>query len=223
MPSNAHALVLRRAGMLLVAIGALDVAVVAYCIANEIAYSSSLNVFAVAAGVFLWRGNLLVASVVRWFSVFLLSAMTALVLAWPLVQPVELTLIELRLMAGSAVVSALAALGIVVLLFWLQRQLSGEAVLAAIRAAGRTVKPRWTACVAGGALVALLAAIIPRVMGGESGARAKAMAQAQLGADWQYHVSSLRVSKTSQETRVRASVKAWNDREVRLVSLEWRE
>jgi hypothetical protein len=47
--------VVRRVGAVLIVLGLLDIGLAMYCIANEIAYSSSLNIFAVIAGVFLRR------------------------------------------------------------------------------------------------------------------------------------------------------------------------
>ena len=76
---------------------------------------------------------------------------------------------------------------------------------------------------AGLALVALLAVVVPLALSGESGSKAKAVAQGQLGAGYKYHVSSLSVSTTSRGTSVSARVTAWNDKEVRIVPVEWSE
>lgn len=63
-----HRAVLKRVGLVLVAVGLADVAVMIYCIATRQSYSSSINVFAVAAGVFLIRGSLAAAHWVACFS-----------------------------------------------------------------------------------------------------------------------------------------------------------
>ena len=47
--------------MVLVVVGLLDIGVLIYCIANGISYSSSQNIFAVIAGLFLLRGSLVAA------------------------------------------------------------------------------------------------------------------------------------------------------------------
>lgn len=47
-----HLPILRRVGWALVIVGVLDVGLMIYCIISGVAYSSSLNVFAVVAGAF---------------------------------------------------------------------------------------------------------------------------------------------------------------------------
>jgi hypothetical protein len=76
--------ILRNVGWALLWLGVVDVGVMIYCIANNIGYSSSFNIFAIIAGVFLIRGSLKAARLVAWFSAFLLSAFAgiALVMCW---------------------------------------------------------------------------------------------------------------------------------------------
>jgi len=45
--------ILRNVGWALLWLGVVDVGVMIYCIANNIGYSSSFNIFAIIAGVFL--------------------------------------------------------------------------------------------------------------------------------------------------------------------------
>jgi hypothetical protein len=69
MESRTHQAILRRVGGVLVAIGLVDIAWMIYCIVHGISYRSSLNLFAVIAGVLLLRGSLRTAANVRWFGV----------------------------------------------------------------------------------------------------------------------------------------------------------
>ena len=209
--------------MVLVAAGVLDIAVMAYCIVSGISYSSSLNVFAVVAGAFLVRGSLVAAGLVRWVSVFFLAALCALAVAWPVVQPLDLTLTQVRLSPSAAAVSALLLGAVACLFFWMQRQLGRPPVIVATKAAGKKVRSMRVPAAAGVALVVLLAAVLPFALSGESGAKAKAVAQGQLGAGYKYHVSSLSVSTTGRGISVSARVTAWNDSEVRVVPVEWSE
>lgn len=62
-----HLSVLRRTGLVLVAVGIVDIGLMIYAITSRVSYSSSLNIFAVIAGIFLVRGSLRAASVVRSF------------------------------------------------------------------------------------------------------------------------------------------------------------
>lgn len=223
MDPNAYISILRRTGMVLIAVGVVDIGAMVYCMVNAIAYSSSLNVFAVVAGVFLVRGSLAAAGLVRWFSVFLLAALGALVLAWPVLQPFDLTLTQVRVSPIASSLSALLVAAVIGLSVWVQRQLGRPPVLAATLAAGKTVRSMKFPAAAGLALVALLGIVVPVMLSGESGNKAKAIAQAQLGAGYKYHVSSMSVSSSSRGTSGSARVTAWNEREVRVVPVEWNE
>ena len=223
MEPSAHIPILRRAGVVLIVVGALDIAVMVYCIIRGVSYSSSLNVFAVVAGVFLVRGSLAAAGLVRWFSAFLLAGLCALALAWPVVQPFDLTLTQIRLDPTAAALSALVLVALGCLFLWLQRQLGRPPVLAAAEAAGKKVRSMRLPVAAGAGIVVLLAAALPFTLGGESAARAKAVAQEQLGTGFKYHVSSLSVASTGTGTAVSARVTAWNGNEVRVVPVEWSE
>lgn len=218
-----HIRTLRRTGMVLVAVGALDIAVMLYCIVNGISYSSSLNVFAVLAGVFLMRGSLVAAGLVRWISVFFLAALCTLTIAWPILQPIDLTLTQIRANPMSAALSALLLVTLTGFLFWLQGALGRPSVIVATETAGKKVRSMRRAAVAGVAVVVLVAAVLPVALGGEAGARAIALAQAQIGPGYNYHVSSLSISKTSRGTSVSAQVTAWNDGEVRAIPVQWSE
>jgi hypothetical protein len=223
MSPPAHVAILKRTGAVLAAIGAIDIAAMIYCISTGISYSSSFNIFALLAGIFLIRGNLLAATIVRWFSVFLLASFAAFALTWPLTQPWDLTLTQARLSPWQATASVVLLLAAICLLFWAQRSLGESPVLAAVVAAGRKVRDMRVPATLGVGLVVLLVVLMPLFLSGESGKRALSLAEAQLGKDFKYHVSSLRVTANSEGTFVSAVVTAWSQQEVRTVPLSWRE
>ena len=82
---------LRRAGKVLLVVGLLDIGVMIYCIVNDVSYASSFNIFAVIAGLLLIQGSLKAASVVRWFSLFMASALVSVAVVSPALQPLGLT------------------------------------------------------------------------------------------------------------------------------------
>lgn len=219
----AHIPILRRTGLVLVAVGLLDIAVMVYCIVNGLSYSSSLNIFAVIAGFFLLRGSLRAASIVRWFAVFLLACFLALLVAWPFMQPIDLTLTEVHLRPLSAAAAAGVTTMVFALLFWLFRELGRAPILEARAAAGRKVRDMRMPAAAGVGLVAALAASMVLLLGGESASKAREMAEQQLGSTYRYHVSSLKIAKNSQGTFVAGVVTAWKADEVRHVPVEWEE
>lgn len=223
MGPSPHASILKRTGTVLVAVGLLDIAVMIYCIVYRISYSSSFNVFAVVAGVFLLRGSLRAASIVRWVSAFMMAAFAALVLAWPLVQPIDLTLAQVRLNPLSTVTSLGLLVLVLALLAWLVRELGRPSMLEARAAAGRKLRDMRIPAALGVGLVAVLVVSLSLLLDGESATKAKSLAQQRLGAGYRYHVASMNVAKTSQGTFVRGVVTAWNEREIRNVPVSWEE
>ena len=128
--------ILRRAGLVLVAIGLIDIGWMIYCIVNGLSYSSSLNIFAVIAGVLLIRGGLKTAGIVRWLAIFFVSAFVALVVIFPFLQPIGLTLAEFRFNTGGVLVSVLFAMVLFALMYWVARELGREPIQAARESAG---------------------------------------------------------------------------------------
>jgi hypothetical protein len=223
METAGHSQILKRAGVVLLVVGLLDIGVMIYRIANNISYSSSFNVFAVIAGVFLLRGSLRAASVVRWLSMFMLAALLTLILAWPSVQPWALTVTEVRLSpwsAGGAIAFAALVLG---LLAWLYSQLGSAPLLAAQVAAGRPNRDMRIPAVVGVGLVVVLAVFLSVFLGGESASKAKSIAARQLGDGYRYHVSSLNIQMNNRGKFVSGVVIAWNDKEVKNVAVRWEE
>ena len=223
METPSHHAILKRTGIVLLGIGLLDIAFLVYCVANRESYSSSFNIVAVAAGIFLIRGSLRAASIVRWFSVFMLAAFVALVLAWPLLQPMALTLTHIRLSPVSALISLSFMAIILCLLYWLYRELGKAPVLQARASAGRMARDMRIPAAAGVAVVILLTFFLSFLLGGESAAKAKLMAAKELGAEYRYHVSSLNIVTNNQGKFVAGVVTAWNDKEIRNVPFRWEE
>ena len=223
MEPTLHLPILKRAGTVLIAVGLIDIAVMVYCIVNAVSYSSSFNIFAVIVGVFLVRGSLRTAANVRWFAVFMLSGFLALLIGWPFIQPMDLTLTELRLSPLAFLGSFSVAAAVLAMLFWLYRQLGLAPIQAAHVAAGRKIRDMRIPAVAGISIVVLLAGVMTVMGGGETASKAKSLAEQQLGAAYRYHVSSLNMYSNGHGTFVTAVVTAWNEGEVRNVSVKWEE
>ncbi|WP_049722560.1 hypothetical protein [Gilvimarinus polysaccharolyticus] len=207
----------RKAGIALLIIGIIDVGVMAYCIANKISYSSSFNIFAVVAGIFLIRGGIKTARAVRWFSVFLAVAFIGLLLVTPFTTPFGLLLIQLKLNALSIVGSFGFGFVLIAVLIWVHLQLSTPESLSLLAQSGyKTGKPK-SAYIAGGVLLVLAVGLSAGLLNGESAQKAKELAQEQLGPGFQYHVSNMSTSGNSG----RASVTAYTDKEIHSVQVQW--
>lgn len=218
-----HTLILKRVGTVLLVVGLVDIAVMIYCITNEISYSSSFNIFSVIAGVFLLRGSLRAASVVRWFAVFMFAALVALLIAWPFIQPLGLTLTQLRLNPGASVAAVALMAFVLSLLFWIARELGREPIQAARTSAGFKQRDMRIPAVFGVVLVVVMGIFLTLLLGGDSAQRAKSMAEQQVGPGYRFHLSSLNIAKNNRGTFVSGVVTAWNDKDIRNVPVHWEE
>lgn len=214
---TAHLPIFKEAGAALVGLGLLDIAALAYCIHYNIAYTSSFNIFAVIAGLLLLGGSLRTASVVRWFSVFMLSSVAIALPLSPLVQPLDLTLVQVRNAPVDASFLAVFYAAICALWALLAVALGKPEVHAARAAAGRRRRDMRIPGGLGAGLALLAIVGLSVVLNGESAEKAKALAQEQAGPDYRYSVRALNFTNHS----VAALVTAWNDREVRQIPVTW--
>lgn len=218
-----HYPVLKRTGLVLLVVGVLDIGLMAYAIFNQIAYASSLNIFAVIAGIFLLRGSLRAASLVRRFALFLLAASISVSLVLPLLQPIDLivTRVQLNPMAflGILVFFVLA----LILFSWLIRELGSAPVRLAQKKAGLPARSSGIPLALGIGLAAVLATGGTLVQHSESGIRAVREAREKLGDGYRYHVSSLSYSSSSKGESVSGVVTAWKSGSVKDLPFQWRE
>lgn len=221
MSQTDHDNILKNVGRVLIAIGLVDIAVMIYCIINSMAYSSSLNIFAVVGGIFLMRGSLRAATVVRWFSMFLLAGFLVLPMAWPFIQPLDLTLTQIRLNPWGSIATGVMVVFLLVLLFWVMRQLGHKSVREAQVSAGRRLGSLYMPAVAGVGMVVALVVFLRILLGGATAERAKLMVEQKLGPNYRYHVSSLNIQKNTQGTFVNGVVVAWNETEVKNFPVQW--
>ena len=208
---DAYRQVLKRVGIVLIVVGAVDIAYMVYCLVNMQSYSSSLNVFAVAAGIFLVRGHLGAVRLVTWISAFFLSALTlAALLVFPFTEPFELRITELKLSPISSVLGIEFLAAFIALFLWVYRQLREPSVIAARKAAGRSASPPKLAFVIGAALAIFLAVLLPLALHRDAAERAIQLAAAKEGSSYKYFVTGMSWSGD----RGKADVTAYNDHEI---------
>jgi len=181
-----------------------------YCIANRISYSSSFNIFAVIAGILLYRGGLTAARVVAWFAAFMFIAFATLLLAFPFIEPLGLLITQLKLNPLGMLVSAAFMAAVLGLLIWLYKQLTNHAVVEARREAGLSTSKPKVAYVLGALLPISLGVVMYMANNGESGQLVKAKAKEVYGDKYEYHINSMNWASG----QVSAQLVAFNDREV---------
>jgi hypothetical protein len=205
----------------LVVVGVLDIGLMVYSIARGLSYSSSFNIFAVIAGIFLIRGSLRAAGIVLWFATFLLTSLACGAVALPLFLPFGLMLAELRLRTSSFVGSMVLLVAVLALLYWVMRQLRRLPVLP-VRMWLRTVRTLRSAFISGVAMIGILAVWVVPMLHGQNAKRAIGIAASQLGPGYEYYVSSITWSSSARGSEVSAAVTAWNRHEIRDVPVHWR-
>jgi hypothetical protein len=212
--------ILKRVGLVLIVVGVLDIAYMVYCIWKKQSYSSSLNIFAVIAGVYLLRGNLAAVRWVTWFAAFMLAGFIgAMLVLFPFMRPPESWAPEFRFHPVALFVSVIVGIAGVVLLVWVYTNLRAAPVLSARIAAGQSAAPPKLAFVLGATLVVALAIMMHFTMGGSIGAKAVKLAEAKYGSGYHYYVTRVQWSGSHYSARLTA----YNDHEEKPVQIEWEQ
>ncbi len=215
--------ILKRAGLVLIVVGVIDVGVMIYCIVHSIHYSSTYNIFAIVAGIFLLRGSLRGASILSQAAAFLLAAFVLGALLSPVFVPAGLVLAELRIYPLRSLASAASMAFLFGLSFWVLQQLRREAVLEAIvRSKGKIPSLRVPILV-GVALAVILSSTVGLSLRSDRAKRAEQIAASQVGNGYKLHVTSIGTVWTSKGKRSYGVVTAWNDHEIRQIPVSWDE
>lgn len=214
-----HKRILKRVGVVLTAVGVLDIAYMVYCITHGRGYSSSFNILAVAAGLFLWRGNLAAARVVEWLTAFLLAGFLTVFLTFPFLRPLDLWAAEFQADPVGLPVSLVVGAALLVLLFWVYRRLREAPVLQARTQAGQRAAPPRLAFAVGIVLALFAAGSAGYVAYGPAGRKAVALARARHGDAYRYYVTALSWSGG----HVSARLDAYNAHGLRQVAVAWNQ
>lgn len=213
-----HRAILKRVGLALIVVGVLDIGYMIYCITKGQSYSSSFNIFAVVAGVFLLRGSLGALRLVTLFAAFMLAGfISAALFLFPFVKPIGLWRAAFHLGPVGYSLSFLITGLMCVFLFWVYRELRMPSVVAARVAAGHSGKPPRLIMVVGAAIPIFLVGVMHVMANTESATKAVALARAQCGDGYEYTVDSI----SWVGDHVTADVSAYNAQEIKPVHVEW--
>jgi len=207
----------RKAGVVLLVVGIIDMVFMAYAIANKFNYASSFNIFAVIVGILLLRGSTGTARVARWFSIFLVVAFVGVLVIVPLATPLDLLLTQWRLHTAQSFGSFAVGLAVIAMLIWVYRQLSTLESKKVLTEAGYKAGRPTSAFVAAGILLVLAAGLSIGFLNGKTAQKAEALAEEQLGPKYSYHVSNMSMSGDSGSARV----VAYNDTEIKNNQVQW--
>ena len=214
---NSHLAILRRAGLVLIIIGIIDIGIMIYCIANKLNYSSSFNIYSLVAGIFLWRGHLGAAKLITSASAFFFAGFLTFVLLLPLFIPIKLWSLYLQENPVQIALSVVFASSIIFAMYWIYVQLRNDSVLEARREAGYSTSKPKLAFILGAGIPVLLAVLLLFTRFGETGKIAISKAKDIVGEGYEFHLESFSTSGSTGN----ATVIAYNDSEYKKIKVEW--
>lgn len=218
--------ILKKVGIALIIVGIFDILVMIYCIVNQLNYSSSLNIFAVIAGFFLYRGGLKTAKVVIFFSSFFVTGIIGIPFILPLLTPTDLILTQIKLNPINSICYFAIWLVFLFFLIWILKSLTSPAVYNAIYKKGKKTKLFFTSqrlgIFLGIVLLATLGTTLPSLLKGENAKMAIAEAQKKIGNGYKFSISSINISSNyGGKTNVYAVVTAYNDTEIKNIEVQF--
>ncbi|GLQ50905.1 hypothetical protein ACFFJT_06355 [Dyella flava] len=210
--------VLKRVARVLIVAGLIDIAYMVYCIAHKQGYSSGLNIFAVIAGIFLWRGHLGAVRIVTRFTALMIAVAFGLfVFLLPMLQPTGLWLAEFEINPIRTIVGCVTVVVMFVLLIWVYRQLRVDSVVQALGRAGQPTAPPKLAFGLGAVITIFLTVVFHFTLGGSAGSKAIELAKAKYGDQYQYAPNAI----SWAGNHALARLTAYNEHEIKTVVVEW--
>lgn len=207
----------KRAGIGLLTIGLLDIGVMVYCIMNRISYSSNFNIFAVIAGIFLLRGGVKTARVIRWFFAFFIFGSFGVILLFPLLLPLDLLATQFKSNPVGVLFSYSIPALYLAIIIWIYLELSTTSSKEIYKAKGYKTGHPKSAFYASLVMIIVAGGLFYFLLGGESATTAKELAKKQLGDAYTYHITSMATSGASGT----ATVTAYNKDEIKNIRVQW--
>ena len=211
----------RKVGIALLVIGIMDIGYMIYSIFNGFSYTSSFNIFAVVAGIFLIRGNLIAALITRFFVTFFAALVFGIVILYFYLTPIDLIMVQIKLQSTSILSFALILSCVIAILIWMCIQFStSESIQAFIGGGYKLSVPKlisFSAVAAGTLLMILIGVFFNFFYSSEVITKAVKSAQDQYGNNYQYHVTSFNIENDYGI----ATVIAYNNEAIKTIEVEW--
>ena len=211
----------RKVGIALLVIGILDIGYMIYSISNGFSYTSSLNIFAVVAGIFLIRGNLIAALITRFFVTFFAAVVFGVVILYFYLMPIDLIVVQIKLQSTSMLSLALILSCVITILIWMCTQFStSESIQVFVDGDYKSTIPKlisFSAAAAGTLLMILIGVFFNFFYNSEVITKAVKSARAQYGNNYQYHVTSFNI----ENDHGIATVIAYNNEAIKAIEVEW--
>jgi hypothetical protein len=217
--------ILKQVGIVSIAIGILDLMYMVYRVSANLGQSldgsySSPGILIVVAGVYLMRGSLRTANIVRWVAAFWIANGIGSILMRSCSTPFDLLMLEFHLNPHEFSMWYLSRIMETAVTYWMYRQLSAEPVISASLNSGHKVSIPKQAFFLGAALTVLMPILLYITGDGVLGRKALDLARAKYGEGYKYHLTALHRSRGMSGEKISAKIAAYNDREIKTVRVE---
>lgn len=217
--------ILKQVGIVSIAIGILDLMYMVYRVSANLRQSldgsySSPGILIVVVGVYLMRGSLRTANIVRWVAAFWIPIVIGSILMRSCSTPIDLLRLEFRLDPNGFSMWYLFKIMETAVAYWMYRQLSAEPVISASLNSGHNVSRPKQAFFLGAGLTVLMPILFYISGDGVLGRKAVNLARAKYGKGYKYHLTALHRSRSMSGETISAKIAAYNDREIKTVRVE---
>jgi hypothetical protein len=216
-PQEAARATIRRTGLAVIVLGAIQLVLGLVPGADG---GIRLHVVGLAFGLLIRYGSPRMVALVRWLAIFALAGWIVEPFKTLLLAPVGLAFAQLRLMPGAVLMDTLPMLLPAAIVAVIAFELSRPDVMAAQVAAGRRPSSGRLPLMLGLALTLGAVGIEYYVLNGVAARHASQLAAHRFGTGYQYTTKSLSMA-LGEQRGYRATVQAWNDKEVRLIPVQW--
>lgn len=214
--------VMRRAGKVLLGVAAIDFAVAVWNSAHGAGSLFSVELAALAGALLLFFGGLRAAVVLRWM-LFLSIPGAVLWFLLLFVQPLDLTLTQMRLAPLQYSTGILLPLLKGVVWIWVLSQLGSPVIEEARTFEGRKRYDMRKPLALGVVLTLAFGAFFSTQIWGERGRHAEQLAAQKAGGNYRYHANAINVVSNDSGTYVNATVLVWDDKGIGSVAVDWKE
>ena len=226
-PIPEYRAVARRVGWVLLAGGLIDIAYMIYCVTDGRSYASQFNIFAVITAIFLFKGKLKTCLHVSWAAAFYIASVAGGLVVIFFLYPLDLLMAYAKLYPGMVSTNITIVAAILFVATWAYRQLTSPTIRAAMDEAGVNYNSFWRRSRRGfwfgGGGVFLSYLLLHFTISGPAVEKATQLAAEQAGVGYKFAVTSVNRSSMHSQSHVVATVTAYNDEEIREITVDWSE
>ncbi len=212
-------------GKVLIVVGFIDIAFMIWAISQKISYSSSLNIFAVIAGIFLVNGSFKMAKIVSFFAGIFLGAAAIAIFIVPVITPISYWIVYAKLNTLSFLLNSLITVGLFVLIAWIYIKLTSGPMIEDMRKRGikfdKLRKKKHAGLVVGVVLGLIIFSFSFFMFRGDTSKMVIEKAKQEYGGNYNYIIKGMNMTTANGQTSGSANVAAYNDKEIKNIMIKF--